>query len=455
VTRASLAEALHELDHIFAGFVCKDISACNKSRAKYAAGVSERTGKTGSTYGATLEADRVLQPLRLLLENVRDLAFSLKDESGTPQQPQIQHIEKDLQGKFPAMGWAKSQNAEHGIENSRSRIYIPCTRASDGLSGEPYQADFRDALLALRLREPVVPLKLLLAPEISWPTHVLTEQEQAKIQEAKTKVGTKKKEELAEPGVDAYFGLQNSKAWREVMVDRIPCLRPNSSLYSERLGCILDGKHHLRLVGFTPAQVPALRRANLSDAFSKDLAGNAMAGPQFIANFTASLVAEGTCELGQPREPSQPGRNGKGLQEPSGAAAEFGVQEKGPAASSANAKSSNWKKKSLAASSSATNLGSSAATNVGARNKLSLANTAATKLGVKKRPRAASRAVVQVTKVQMDRPAATAAAKNPSGKKCSECGRDWTSKVFKGVMYWHSKVGGKTLCHRCFQQVKK
>ncbi len=56
---------------------------------------------------------------------------------------------------------------------------------------------------------------------------------------------------------------------------------------------------------------------------------------------------------------------------------------------------------------------------------------------------------------KMDRPAATAAAKNPSGEKCSECGRDWTSKVFKGVMYWHSKVGGKTLCHRCFQQEKK
>ena len=95
--------------------------------------------------------------------------------------------------------------------------------------------------------------------------------------------------------VDSYFGLQNSATFGlDIGVDVIPCLRPNSLLWSNRLQGFLRGQEHLLLHGIEPGRYfPNLQDAGFSDHFCKGLAGNSFCAGQYLANFMGAIAVGG------------------------------------------------------------------------------------------------------------------------------------------------------------------
>lgn len=300
----SLEELLQEkIDHLIAGFVCKDISPCNGNRKNFAATLNKEDGRTGSTYKYMKTAILKIQPRRVLVENVASLFHHIADAHGNKQPPQIGIVLRDLHKLMGASAAAKSNAKRYGILCSRERAYM-C--ATSGVPEDRYRELFSEVLAALQLPQPAVKLSVLFAASPEWPVHVLSKDDRQKIKEASlTPRGVK----AAAAGADGFFGLQNSRSRPEASLDLVPCLRPNSKIYSSLLKRILQGRHHLALQGMTAAEAPMLAGLTISESFCKDGAGNGMACHQLMANFAASLVAEVLAKKAGGRRQRQPLQN--------------------------------------------------------------------------------------------------------------------------------------------------
>ena len=280
--------AAEMLDFLVGGFSCKDASSL-KDRAKHAKWVhdADAKGSTRETGLGMLDMVAALRPLWGMAENVAGLLHKLKDEHGEQQEPHIVPLTR----AFADIGYSTAHVLTcaryYGIPVRRKRVYIPQT--THEVQQSEFQKNFESALELLRLPTSVVQLSALLSPKTKRP-RTLSPADAARM---RTLSADESKAHLFADGADVYFAMQNSASWgMELGVGLVPCLRPNSQIYSNRLGGYLRGREHMALQGVVPGpDFPDYDGLGLSDSFERDLSGNSFNVGQYLANFIAAIAA--------------------------------------------------------------------------------------------------------------------------------------------------------------------
>ena len=178
--------------------------------------------------------------------------------------------------------------SKFGIGARRQRVYISqssCRTLQDRALAHGFSA----ALEAMELPGHVRSMETMFPPTRARAT-ALSEDERARLDAAKA---NPKNAKYFGPGADTYIGMQNSVGWGlEFGSGAIPCLRPNSCIFSVRLGGFLCADEHLAAQGITDGpDFPGLVGLSLSESFKKELSGNSFNAGQYLAHFIASITA--------------------------------------------------------------------------------------------------------------------------------------------------------------------
>ena len=225
----------------------------------------------------------------VMLENVGGLLQQRRDTDSNLHPPQIVAVERDLEAAGFTVAHALTDAQRYGLPQRRNRVYIVASNMN-GLSSDTLSSRFALAQHALELDGFVTPAASLL---LGSPTGTLTEQQRERVREAKQQKTAKK---AIRAGADVYISVHQSKQLgAEVGEGVTPCVRPNSVIFSHRLGRKLDAMDHLALQGITPQDCPCASSSAHSSHFKHDLAGNSFNAGQCLAAFLAALTAGALC----------------------------------------------------------------------------------------------------------------------------------------------------------------
>ena len=170
-----------------------------------------------------------------MFENTKNLTHKLKNESGIAQEAQVYVAQRDLEKLNHGSSWGVSNAAKCGIRHRRRRVFIS-TGSRAHFQDHPPET-FQQWTKACEIL-PFVDLKELFSTS-AGRSKSLTISDRMKLEAALASQKCKDAYE-ANPEADIYVALMNSigrsAAAPEIGIGEVPCLRPNSRVYSVRLG---------------------------------------------------------------------------------------------------------------------------------------------------------------------------------------------------------------------------
>lgn len=255
--------AVPPVDVVVAGFVCKSVSSENNNRVRFKHCIDEGSGSTGVTFSGVQAYVSWAKPSLVICENVVGLT---KRNGG--QEPQIESVANCFRQLGYAFGWACLNSRDYVLPHRRQRCWMWSFRDRTNVHELAAETLVPQTLAALRSARHMKFGRLLNRRALGTKPK-LNARKRRVVRKARRIHAVKDHPEL-------FVDVGKTEKRCVTCVGALPCIVPNSEIYSVQEGRILDPREVCAAQGIFTKDFPAMPAfLKRSPRLVRDLAGNA------------------------------------------------------------------------------------------------------------------------------------------------------------------------------------